>query len=138
VQRRHQRGTYIFEDDAVGQRFAAALIAKQQEGVQVNVIRDSVGTMGTPIEFFTRLSDSGIKVLEFNPVNPLTAKAGWNVNQRDHRQAAGRRRAHRLPRRRQHQQRLFGRLVQPALQSTARRQAALARHRPSARRAGGR
>jgi cardiolipin synthase len=24
-------------------------------------------------------------VLEFNPVNPLTAKAGWDVNQRDHR-----------------------------------------------------
>lgn len=77
--------TYIFDDDVVGQRFAAALIAKQREGVQVNVIRDSVGTMSTPTEFFTRLSDSGIKVLEFNPVNPLTAKAGWNVNQRDHR-----------------------------------------------------
>ncbi len=77
--------TYIFEDDAVGQRFAAALIAKQQEGVQVNVIRDSVGTMGTPTEFFTRLADAGIKVLEFNPINPLTAKGAWEVNQRDHR-----------------------------------------------------
>ena len=77
--------TYIFEDDEVGQRFAAALIAKQQQGVQVNVIRDSVGTIGTPTEFFTRLSEAGIKVLEFNPVNPLTAKAGWDVNQRDHR-----------------------------------------------------
>ena len=40
--------TYIFADDEVGQRFAATLIAKQQQGVQVNVIRDSVGTLTTP------------------------------------------------------------------------------------------
>lgn len=77
--------TYILEDDEVGQRFAAALIAKQAAGVQVNLIRDSVGTLNTPSEFFTRLSAAGIKVLEFNPVNPATAKAGWAVNQRDHR-----------------------------------------------------
>jgi cardiolipin synthase A/B len=77
--------TYILDDDEVGQRFAAALIAKQQQGVQVNLIRDSVGTLSTPSAFFTPLTAAGIKVLEFNPVNPLTAKAGWNVNQRDHR-----------------------------------------------------
>jgi cardiolipin synthase len=77
--------TYILEDDEVGQRFADALIAKQLAGVQVNLIRDSVGTLGTPSKFFTRLSAVGIQVLEFNPVNPLTAKAGWTVNQRDHR-----------------------------------------------------
>jgi cardiolipin synthase len=31
------------------------------------------------------LKAAGVNVLEFNPVNPLTAKAGWDVNQRDHR-----------------------------------------------------
>ena len=77
--------TYILEDDEVGRQFADALIAKQRQGVQVNLIHDSVGTLGTPKEFFQRLADSGVKVLEFNPVNPLTAKAGWDVNQRDHR-----------------------------------------------------
>jgi cardiolipin synthase A/B len=77
--------TYILEDDEVGRQFAAALIEKQRAGVQVNLIHDSVGTLGTPAEFFQRLVDAGIKVLEFNPVNPLTAKAGWDVNQRDHR-----------------------------------------------------
>ncbi|SEQ14649.1 cardiolipin synthase [Azotobacter beijerinckii] len=77
--------TYILDDDAVGQRFAETLIARQREGVQVNLIRDSVGTLGTPGEFFTRLTDAGINVLEFNPVNPLTAKTGWQMNQRDHR-----------------------------------------------------
>ena len=77
--------TYILEDDEVGQRFASTLIAKQRAGVQVNLIRDSVGTLGTAKEFFTALTDAGINVLEFNPVNPLTSKAGWEVNQRDHR-----------------------------------------------------
>ena len=77
--------TYILEDDAVGQQFAQALIAKQRQGVQVNLIRDSVGTLGTPAAFFQQLSDSGIQVLEFNPVNPLLARKTWELNQRDHR-----------------------------------------------------
>ncbi|CAN5856852.1 phospholipase D-like domain-containing protein [soil metagenome] len=77
--------TYILEDDDVGKKFAATLIAKQQAGVQVNLIHDSVGTLGTPKAFFQALIDAGVKVLEFNPINPLTAKAGWDVNQRDHR-----------------------------------------------------
>jgi cardiolipin synthase len=77
--------TYIFDDDEVGKRFADALIAKQRSGVQVNLIYDSVGTLYTPAAFFQRLTDAGVHTREFNPVNPLTAKAGWTVNQRDHR-----------------------------------------------------
>jgi cardiolipin synthase len=53
--------------------------------VQVHLIRDSVGTLGTPAAFFERLAASGIRVLEFNPVNPLTAGPAWALNQRDHR-----------------------------------------------------
>ena len=77
--------TYILEDDEVGERFAQALIAKQNEGVQVNLIRDSAGTVGTPAAFFERLSASGIKLLEFNPLNPLLTRKAWTLNQRDHR-----------------------------------------------------
>jgi cardiolipin synthase len=77
--------TYILEDDDVGRQFADALIAKQRAGVQVNVMYDSVGTLGTKKEFFQQLRDAGIRTLEYNPVNPLTAKAGWDVNERDHR-----------------------------------------------------
>ena len=80
--------TYILDDDAVGQRFAQALIDKQAQGVQVNLIRDSVGTLGTPAAYFERLQASGVQVLEFNPINPLSAGAGdkgWSPNQRDHR-----------------------------------------------------
>jgi len=77
--------TYILEDDEVGRQFSRAFIDKQQQGVPVSIIYDSVGCLSTPAEFFKRLTDAGVHVVQFNPVNPLTAKAGWNVNQRDHR-----------------------------------------------------
>jgi cardiolipin synthase len=77
--------TFILEDDEVGRRFAAALIAKQREGVQVNLVYDGVGSIATPRAFFGKMSDAGIRVLQFNPVNPLAAKAGWDLNNRDHR-----------------------------------------------------
>jgi len=77
--------TYILDDDEVGRRFANELIKKQRQGVQVNLIYDSVGTLKTPHEFFQRLADAGVRLVEFNPVNPLKLKKGWDVNQRDHR-----------------------------------------------------
>ena len=76
---------YIIEDDEIGKRFADALLAKRAEGVDVNLIYDSVGALNTPREFFDRLRAGGIRVLEFNPINPLTARRGWDVNWRDHR-----------------------------------------------------
>ena len=77
--------TYILEDDTVGRQFAQALIDKQVQGVQVSLIHDSVGTLGTPAAFFQRLTDAGIQVLAFNPVNPLALRQDWALNQRDHR-----------------------------------------------------
>ena len=77
--------TFILEDDEVGQRFAEALLEKQRQGVQVNMIYDAVGSLSTPDVFFQRLKDAGIRVMAFNPVNPLDAKAGWELNDRDHR-----------------------------------------------------
>jgi cardiolipin synthase len=77
--------TYIFEDDEVGQRFAAALLEKQARGVQVNVIYDSVGSIRTPREFFERMRAAGIRVLEFGPVNPLQVRHEYALTHRDHR-----------------------------------------------------
>jgi cardiolipin synthase len=77
--------TYILDDDEVGQRFAQALLAKQAQGVQVNLLRDSAGTFGTPAAFFDALTAAGVQVLEFNPINPLAARDDWQLNQRDHR-----------------------------------------------------
>lgn len=77
--------TYIFKDDEVGQKLADLLIEKRASGVVVNLIYDSVGSLHTPREFFVRMKDAGIAVLEYNPVNPFHAWAGWKINQRDHR-----------------------------------------------------
>jgi cardiolipin synthase len=77
--------TYIFEADEVGNALADLLIQKKSAGVQVNLIYDSVGALGTPLEFFERLRAAGISVLEYNPVNPLKAQGKWDINQRDHR-----------------------------------------------------
>ena len=77
--------TYIIEEDEIGEKFANLLIKKQQSGVQVNLIYDSVGSSSTSKAFFKKLTDSGINVLEYNPINPLLARKGWDVNQRDHR-----------------------------------------------------
>ena len=77
--------TYIIEDDEIGKKFSDVLIAKQAAGVQVTLIYDGVGSLQTPKAFFQRLKESGIRTLEFNPVNPLLAKKGWEINQRDHR-----------------------------------------------------
>lgn len=77
--------TFIIEDDEIGQRFAETLVRKQLSGVQVNLMYDSAGSIFTPKEFFKPLKESGINVLEFNPINPLAARKGWQVYQRDHR-----------------------------------------------------
>lgn len=77
--------SYIIEDDETGRSFAKLLLRKQAEGVQVNMIYDSVGSLNTPAAFFERLRDGGIKVVEFNPVNPIAARGEWRLIHRDHR-----------------------------------------------------
>ncbi len=77
--------TYIIEEGEVGNKFADLLLERRAQGVQVNLIYDSVGALGTPKAYFDRLKDGGIQVLEFNPLNPLAARKEWLPNNRDHR-----------------------------------------------------
>jgi len=77
--------SYIIEDDEVGRRFAQELKAASARGVVVNLIYDSVGCLRTPKAYFDDLAAHGVAVLQFNPVDPRKARAGWQVNQRDHR-----------------------------------------------------
>lgn len=77
--------SYIIEDDEIGGQFADVLLAAQARGVQVNLIYDSVGGFNTPKSYFERLTQGGVAVLEFNPVNPLLVKKEWLLNNRDHR-----------------------------------------------------
>ena len=77
--------TYIFDQDALGTEFAQLLIARQRAGIQVNIIYDSVGTLGTPQEFFEQMKSAGIHLVAFNPVNPMRVENEWQPNHRDHR-----------------------------------------------------
>lgn len=77
--------TYIFDQDPIGLQFADLLMEKQRQGVIVNVMYDSVGTLGTPQAFFDRMREAGINMVAFNPVNPAKAKGNWSINNRDHR-----------------------------------------------------
>jgi cardiolipin synthase len=77
--------TFIIDDDDVGREFSDLLLKKQAEGVQVNLIYDSVGSYTNPAAFFQRLRDGGIQVVEFNPINPLKARGNWLLAYADHR-----------------------------------------------------
>lgn len=77
--------SYIIDDEVIGLKFAELLLERQAQGVQVNVIYDSVGALGTKQAYFDRLTAAGVAVLEFNPINPLTVRKPWTLNHRDHR-----------------------------------------------------
>lgn len=77
--------TYIFDQDELGLQFADLLIEKRRQGITVNVLYDSVGTIGVPRAFFERMAAGGVNLLAFNPVNPVTRVGKWQVNNRDHR-----------------------------------------------------
>ena len=77
--------TYIFRDDKIGLQMARLLAQKRRQGVVVNLIYDSVGSMDTPKEFFRQLAGDGVNVLEFNPVDPTRTRRDWAIAHRDHR-----------------------------------------------------
>ncbi len=77
---------YILENvESDGVRLSDLLLAKRREGVEINIIYDSYGSGDTPKAFFETLKAAGIRLVEYNPVDPLKAKTGYAPNQRDHR-----------------------------------------------------
>jgi len=77
---------YIMEDvESDGTHLGDLLVAERREGVAVNVIYDSIGSLGTPHAFFKRLKQAGVNLVEYNPLNPFKAKARYSLNLRDHR-----------------------------------------------------
>jgi cardiolipin synthase len=75
---------YIFEDVTCdGETLSDLLIRKSQAGVQIRVIYDGIGSIGTDSSFFNKLQAAGVQVVEFNPLNPW--KRHFALNSRDHR-----------------------------------------------------
>jgi cardiolipin synthase A/B len=76
---------YIFADDAVGNRFADALIASARRGVRVRVLHDWFGDRGEAgRRFWRHLESAGIEVRTFNPFR-FDAPLAWL--RRDHRKS---------------------------------------------------
>ncbi len=75
---------YTFQDvQSDGRRLGAILAKKSRAGVHVRVIYDAVGSLGTPAAFFAGLRAAGVKLVQYNPLNPL--RATGSPNDRDHR-----------------------------------------------------
>ena len=78
--------TFVFDDGDVGEKFSRLLRERAQQGLRVNVIYDSVGTIMIPRTFFETMRSSGVRMLEFNPVSPTARRPRpWRLNNRDHR-----------------------------------------------------
>ena len=71
-------------DEAAGGEFSDNLLAAASRGVEVNLIYDAWGAVGTPAALFDRLRKGGVRVLEFNPLRP-NERVPVEVNKRDHR-----------------------------------------------------
>ena len=70
-------------DGAVAEQFAALLMQKSAEGVQVHLIYDDYGTNAPP-GMFAELRKAGVQVLAYSPLNPLEMTS-IDINKRDHR-----------------------------------------------------
>ncbi|HEX4268839.1 MAG TPA: phospholipase D-like domain-containing protein [Steroidobacteraceae bacterium] len=77
---------YIFQDVQSGGRdLGDLLVQKARSGVQVRIIYDAVGSLGTPAAFYDKLRAGGVHLVQYNPINPLKARTHYSLNDRDHR-----------------------------------------------------
>jgi len=75
--------TYIFSSDSLGLIIAEKLAAKAAQGVEVNVIYDSVGSLKASSQMFTMMRNSGVEVIDYHPFVPW--RKYWGISFRDHR-----------------------------------------------------
>lgn len=75
--------SYIIEDDKTGRRFKDLLIKKANEGVEVRLMYDGVGSISLKKDFLAPLKKAGIEVLTFSRVRFLLPTS--LLNYRNHR-----------------------------------------------------
>ena len=77
---------YWFDSDSIGRRFAAELAAAAGRGVEVAVLYDAFGSIGTDPAMFAELREAGASVLEFGPLAPWRQRFRFGrLTRRDHR-----------------------------------------------------
>src|SRR5438105_4693098 len=87
AQRRVWLETYIFAGDEVGQAVAEALKERARAGVDVRLLYDAVGCMGTYPSFFFKMQPAGVKLVCYHSLG----EGLWRFrllqvfNRRDHR-----------------------------------------------------
>jgi cardiolipin synthase A/B len=75
---------FILEDVTFGnERLSDLLIERHRNGVKIDIIYDAIGSFQTPSSFFDRLKAAGIRLQQFNPVDPFSPH--FAINERDHR-----------------------------------------------------
>jgi cardiolipin synthase A/B len=75
--------TYIWTDDATGEKFVEALAERARAGLRIHVLVDGFGSLGLSDATRRRLRDAGVWLAVFNPVRPWQRRWAWSV--RDHR-----------------------------------------------------
>lgn len=76
---------FIFDEARhAGRNLSDLLVEVVGRGVAVNVLYDGLGSADTPPEVMDKLRAAGVRLCEFNPVNPATNRTSQYV-QRDHR-----------------------------------------------------
>ena len=77
---------YIFNEDAIGRKFAEALIRAARRGVEVRLLYDFVGCRDTPAEFFDRMRAHGVHVIAYHRYRFWRPRF-WALLRRNHRKA---------------------------------------------------
>ncbi|MGA7181546.1 MAG: cardiolipin synthase ClsB [Thiobacillaceae bacterium] len=62
---------YIFLDDVIGNRIGAALHAAAGRGVKVRLMVDAFGSNETPMNFFSKLEETGVSIHIYRPKRGL-------------------------------------------------------------------
>ncbi len=74
---------FIIEEGKMWGELFDLLQKKVEEGVDVRMMYDDIGSIGkVPINFYSKVKQSGVKVMAFNPLTPIVSLI---YNNRDHR-----------------------------------------------------
>jgi cardiolipin synthase A/B len=77
---------YVLEDvRSEGTSLFELLVDRSKAGVDIAMIYDALGSSGTPAAAFQILRNHGIRLLQFNPINPFSVHRRFHLNRRDHR-----------------------------------------------------
>jgi len=86
AQKRIHIETYILKADAIGREIISALAQRARAGVEVRLLLDGVGSLGTPRFLCQPLIKAGGEVAQFNPILPMQGRG--SANWRNHRKIA--------------------------------------------------